>query len=237
MDKPDRISQHARDLQNAPPRDILRWALDAYRGRLAVVTSFQPTGIVTLHMLRDLAPGVPVLTLDTGNLFPETLALMDRLEREWRLNLVRIRPRQTLDEQAHDYGEALWRTQPDLCCHLRKVAPLSEALTGYDAWVTGIRRDQSDGRAETPVLGWDARNHKVKVAPFALWTDTMIWTYIHAHDLPYNPLHDRGYPSIGCTHCTQPVAPGETDPRAGRWANLPKTECGLHLPPADPRDD
>jgi phosphoadenosine phosphosulfate reductase len=215
--------------ETAYPQDALAWAAHTFGDKLAVVTSFQPTGIVTLHMLSEIAPDTPVLTLDTGLLFPETYALMDTLEQRLHLNLIRVRPAQTVAEQADAYGPELWTREPDVCCNLRKTVPLDQALVGYEAWITGLRRDQSAGRANTPIVSWDKKYDKVKLSPFATWTESMIWTYIHAHELPYNTLHDQGYPSIGCYPCTRPVDPGSQDKRAGRWANHTKTECGIHV--------
>lgn len=218
--------------EHSAPQDVLRWAVDTYGDHLATVTSFQPTGIVTLHMLSEIAPQTAVLTLDTGLLFPETYALIDSLEQRLNLRLIRVRPAQTVEEQAATYGDKLWERDPDQCCALRKVAPLGPALEGYDAWITGLRRDQSSGRQQTPIVSWDKRYKKVKIAPLATWTEEMVWTYIEAYELPYNPLHDQHYVSIGCLHCTQPVSADSADKRAGRWAGRGKTECGLHVAPA-----
>ncbi len=215
--------------ETAYPQDILRWAAETYGSQLAVVTSFQPTGIVTLHMLSEIAPDTAVLTLDTGLLFPETYALMDELEARLHLRLIRVRPAQTVVEQAAAYGPNLWEHDPDVCCRQRKTVPLNQALTGYNAWITGLRRDQSSGRSTTPIITWDAKYEKIKLSPFATWTEDMVWTYIHAHHLPYNPLHDQHYPSIGCYPCTHPVAPDAQDKRAGRWVGHTKTECGIHI--------
>ncbi len=220
------------DFEDAHPQEILRWALDLFGRGLVVVSSFQPTGIVTLHMLSQLTDKMPpVLTLDTELLFPETYDTMERIEDFFNIYLVQVTPALELTEQAKIYGEKLWETDPDTCCHWRKVVPLKGALAVYDAWTTGLRRDQSPSRANTPIVSWDARTDTVKIAPFATWTEEMIWTYIHAYKLPYNPLHDQNYPSIGCKTCTNPVSAGE-DVRAGRWAKHNKTECGIHLPPA-----
>ncbi len=211
------------------PEDILRWAVESYADRLAVVTSFQVTGIVTLHMLSQLGAAVDVLTLDTGLLFPETYALMGELQARLGFNLIPVKPALTVEEQADQYGDALWSRDPDACCRMRKVVPLKDALTGYEAWITGLRHDQSKTRKDLPAVSWDKRNENVKIAPFIEWTEEMIWTYIRAYDLPYNPLHDQGYPSIGCAPCTQAVAADSDDLRAGRWANQSKTECGIHV--------
>ena len=210
------------------PEDILHWAVEAYSGRLAVVTSFQVTGIVTLHMLQQMGLSVDVLTLDTGLLFPETYALMDQLQSRLRFNLIPIKPELSVEQQAAQYGDALWSRDPDGCCRMRKVVPLDKALVGYDAWITGLRRDQSKTRSTIQAVSWDKRNEKVKISPLVDWTEEMVWTYIHAYDLPYNALHDQGYPSIGCLPCTQPVT-DSSDLRGGRWVNSAKTECGIHL--------
>lgn len=215
-------------LETASPQDILKHAVATFGDKLVVVTSFQPTGIITLHMLQDIAPETPVITIDTDLLFPETYALIDEIEARFHLNLTRVQAKQTLAEQAQTYGDALWEKQPDTCCNLRKVVPLKEALCGYDAWLSGLRRDQSPTRSNTPIVGWDKRNEGYKYCPFATWTEDMIWQYIYVHHLPYNDLHRRGYPSIGCYPCTEAVVAGG-DIRAGRWINQNKTECGIHL--------
>jgi adenylyl-sulfate kinase len=218
-----------REFESASPQEVLSWAWQTFGEKLAVVTSFQPTGIVTLHMLCEIAPQANVLTLDTGLLFPETNRLIDQIERDWNLNLTRVRPAQTVDEQAQAHGDALWQVNPDLCCHLRKSVPLGDSLTDYDAWITGLRRDQYSGRKATPIISWDKKYGKVKLSPLATWTEEMVWMYIHAHELPYNPLHDLHYTSIGCFPCTRAVESGE-DSRSGRWRGQAKTECGIHLP-------
>jgi phosphoadenosine phosphosulfate reductase len=214
--------------EQAYPQAVLRWAVETFGDKLAVVTSFQPTGIVTLHMLQDIAPQVPVLTLDTGLLFDETCTLIDTLEEQLALNLHRIQPEYTVEEQAEKFGPRLWEHDSDACCHMRKVLPLKQALKGYQAWFTGLRRDQSARRANTPIVEWDERNEQFKIAPFATWTEEMIWTYMQTYELPYNELHDRNYPSIGCWPCTRPVDPDSGDKRGGRWTGSSKTECGIH---------
>lgn len=215
--------------ESASPQDILRWGVDQFGERLALVTSLQPTGIVTLHMLQEIAPTLPTLILDTGVLFPETYILMDEIETAFHKKLTRVRPGLSLEQQAALYGDALWSTNPDQCCDLRKTQPLGEALKPFDAWITGLRRDQASTRRQTPIISWDNKNNKVKFAPFATWTEEMVWTWIQAYELPYNRLHDQNYPSIGCLPCTRAVQPGE-DIRSGRWSGTSKVECGIHIP-------
>lgn len=223
----DQLSQA---FETASPEHVLTWAYDQFGDKLALVTSFQITGIVTIHMLQRLGLQVPVMTLDTGLLFPETYELMARLEARFGFEIERIRPKQTVDEQAASYGDKLWERQPNRCCHYRKVLPLRKALAPYEAWITGIRRDQSPTRVNAPLVSWDEGQQKVKLAPFARWTQQDVWEYIHAYALPYNRLHRDNYPSIGCFPCTRPVVPGQDDMRAGRWTGQSKTECGIHLP-------
>lgn len=222
------LNRLSKSFENRYPQDILKWAVDILGDELAIVTSFQPTGIVTLHMLSEFAPEIPVLTLDTGLLFPETYDLIEQVERRFNLNLIRVRPELSVVEQDENYGEALWERHPDHCCQMRKVEPLNRALDNYSAWVTGIRRDQSPTRAKTAILSKDKKSKRIRIAPFATWTESMIWTYIRAHNLPYNVLHDQGYPSIGCAPCTLPVQDGD-NMRNGRWSQQAKSECGIHL--------
>lgn len=228
----DDVADLQQRFESAHPQEILQWAAEEYGQDLAVVTSFQPTGIVTLHMLSEIAPNTPVMTLDTGLLFPETYVLIDEMEARFNLNLTRVKPELTVNQQADRHGDKLWESNPDQCCHMRKTVPLKQALSGFEAWITGLRRDQSPTRSNIPIIARDARNDMMKLCPFANWTEDMIWTYIHAHDLPYNDLHDQGYPSIGCLHCTQATT-DSADLRGGRWVNHQKTECGIHVNLAD----
>lgn len=222
------IDRLAEQFESADPRDILSWAHRSFGEALVIVTSFQATGIVTLHMMQEIAPATEVLTLDTGFLFPETVALTRALQDHFQLNLRRVRPRQTPRQQARDYGDRLWERNPDRCCHIRKTIPLREALAPYSAWVTGLRRDQSPKRANTPIISRDSRTGLIKIAPCANWSEDKVWAYLRARDLPYNPLHDIGYPSIGCWTCTKAVNQ-DADSRSGRWAQRDKTECGIHI--------
>lgn len=217
------------EFENATPQEVLQWAVQNHGETLVSVTSFQPTGIVILHLLSEIAPQTPVLTLDTGLLFPETYALMDQLEQQLNLNLIRVRPALTVEQQMQQHGAALWERDPDRCCDIRKTVPLKDALEPYSAWITGLRRDQSEGRGQTPIISWDRKHDKVKLAPLATWTESMVWMYLEAFELPHNALHDQGYPSIGCYPCTQAVSADSTDKRAGRWRGQSKTECGIHV--------
>lgn len=220
----EQLTELNAQFEDAPPQAILKWVASTFGAKFAVVTSFQHTGIATLHMLQAIAPGATVLTVDTGVLFPQTYALMDEVEALFDLNLHRI----TSPPPEYIDGVPLWEHDPDACCHARKVLPLQHALQPYDAWLAGLRRDQSPTRAHTPVIQNDVRSNAVKIAPFATWTEDMVLTYIKAHNLPYNELYDEGYASIGCMPCTRPIMPDE-DGRAGRWAGKAKTECGIHL--------
>lgn len=209
--------------------DFLRWSQVTFGERLVQVTSFGPTGIVILDHLVKINPDVAVTTIDTGFLFDETYALWERVEKRYNIRLTVIRPELTPQEQERLLGPMLWDLEPDVCCHERKVKPMAAAVAGQHAWITGLRRDQSGARSQTPLVAWDARYELFKLSPLANWGKDDVWSYIRAHDLPYNPLHDSGYSSIGCTHCTRPPA-REDDERSGRWQGRMKTECGLHLP-------
>ncbi len=214
-----------RDLEDASAEEILRWAVDTFGDRFCVTSSMQETALA--HLASTVQPGVNVVFLDTGYHFAETVGTADAASVTIPINLVTVRPRQTVAEQDATLGTDLFRRNPDLCCQLRKVAPLERALQGYDAWATGLRRDEAPNRADAPVVGWDSRRGKVKVAPFARWTQEEVDAYIVENGVMTNPLLADGYPSIGCWPCTRRVAPGE-DPRSGRWAGLAKTECGIH---------
>ena len=218
----------AAHLEAAEPEEILRWAITTYAPDVTLACSFGgPSGMVLLDMAVRIDPGIHVFYLDTDLLFPETYALRDHAAARYGITPARVGPELTLNEQAIHYGDDLWAWNADLCCRLRKVQPTARALAGRRAWITGIRRDQANTRRTVPVVAWDEKFRLVKVAPLAGWTERQVWRYLHEHDVPYNPLHDRGYASIGCTPCTRPVRAGD-DPRAGRWTGTGKTECGLH---------
>ena len=215
----------ARDLEGATAEQIVSWAAGEFGDRLAVTASMQDT--VLVHLASTVRPGIDVLFLDTGYHFVETIGTADAVEAVYEVNLRRLLPLQTVGQQDAAYGPELFASNPDLCCALRKVAPLDAAMAGYDAWATGLRRVESAGRAGTPVVSFDAKRQRVKIAPLAAWTDEDVDRYITDHHVLVNPLLSAEYPSIGCEPCTRRVAPGE-DARAGRWAGLSKTECGLH---------
>jgi phosphoadenosine phosphosulfate reductase len=228
------IAYWAGHLEGAHPQDILGWAIDTFGRQVALASSYGAEDMCLIDMLSRITRTPRVFYLDTGLLFPDTYALIAETSRRYGFEPERIQPRLSLGQQQEHYGEALWATDPDTCCGIRKVEPLERHLKTLDAWITGIRRDQTPFRANAQVVERDRRFGLVKVNPLARWTGQEVWTYIHRNAVPYNPLHDQGYPSIGCRPCTRPVKPGE-DPRAGRWAGTAKTECGLHLP--DPKSD
>lgn len=211
-----------------PAEDLIAWAAGEYSGRLALSCSFGgPTGMVLLDLGLRVDPSITVLYVDTGYLFPETYATVELVRERYGIEPRAFLPELSIGAQVQLYGEALWERDADACCELRKVRPMRAALSGFDAYLTGVRRDQASTRTETPLVAWDAKFALLKLNPLADWTERQVWTYIMANNLPYNPLHDRGYPSIGCTNCTKPVAPGD-DPRSGRWSGSDKVECGLH---------
>src|SRR5262245_5153384 len=216
----------ADQLERASAADALRWALETFHPRLYIACSFQKTSSVIVDLATRINPETRFFYLDTDVLFPETYETRERLEERYGIRFHRYSSI-TLEQQAGLYGEELWNRDPDSCCGIRKVEPLRSALSGLYCWASGIRREDSQTRAKAPKFGWDKRFNLWKLNPIADWTEKDVWTYLLEHDVPYNPLHDQGYPSIGCTHCTRKPAEGE-DPRAGRWAGTDKTECGLH---------
>jgi phosphoadenosine phosphosulfate reductase len=215
----------AAKLEQAGAEEALGWALETFHPRMYIACSFQKTSSVTVHMATQINPETRFCYLDTDVLFPETYATRDALAERYGINFHRYSSI-TLEQQAGLYGDQLWGRDPDACCGIRKVEPMRSALAAVDLWVSGIRRD-SPTRAKAPKFGWDKRFNLWKLNPLADWSEDQVWDYIHANDIPYNPLHDEGYPSLGCTHCTRKPAVGE-DSRAGRWAGSEKTECGLH---------
>ncbi len=213
------------ELEDASAEEILRWAVDTFGERFCVTSSMADA--VLSHLASRVRPGIDVVFLDTGYHFAETIGARDAVSAVYDVNVVTITPEQTVAEQDAQYGPRLHDRDPNLCCALRKVAPLEKALAGYDAWATGLRRDESPTRAGTKVVAWDARRGKVKVSPLARWTQADVDAYVAEHGILVNPLFMDGYTSIGCQPCTRRVAAGE-DARAGRWAGTGKTECGIH---------
>lgn len=211
------------------PEELLRWSFEQFHPQLAIASGFGAEGIVLVDLAMRIRRDVKIFTLDTDFLFPETYILIGRVQERYGIEVELVRPTLTPEQQEREFGPALWKSNPDECCRLRKIEPLRRKLAELRAWVTAIRRDQTAARSSARKLEWDAKFGLVKINPLADWSSARVWNYIRENNLPYNPLHDRNYPSIGCTHCTRAVRPGE-DPRAGRWAGFVKTECGLHQP-------
>jgi phosphoadenosine phosphosulfate reductase len=214
------------DVESLTPEEILSFLFERLPGRVALACSFQKEETVLLDMLFALEPKARVFAIDTHHLFPETYAYWRDVEKRYGTT-IEVFEGPSPDELAAVHGERLWEQKPDLYLAIAKVAPLVRALAGLDAWVTGIRRDQSPTRADAPKLGWDEQHELWKASPLADWTDEMCWEYIRARELPYNPLHDQGYDSIGDSHSTKPGAG-----RSGRWAGIDKVECGIHTVPS-----
>ena len=221
----DLVSHVGAELELAPAETIIEWAVATFGERFCVTSSMGDA--VLAHLASSVAPGLDVVFLDTGYHFVETIGTRDAVAATLPVTVRTITPEQTVEEQDAAYGKDLFRTDPDRCCALRKVAPLANTLAQYDAWATGLRRAETHNRVIAPVVGWDARKGKVKVSPLARWTDEQVERYIADNGVLVNPLVNDGYPSIGCWPCTRRVAPGD-DPRSGRWAGTAKTECGIH---------
>jgi phosphoadenosine phosphosulfate reductase len=215
-------------LQDQTPQSILRWAVETYSPRLTMATAFGAEGCCIIHMLADIQPPVRIFNLDTGYQFPETLEVREKIKKRYGIEVEFIRPETSVAEYEEEHGGPLYRIRPDQCCHDRKILPLRRALMGYDAWLSSIRKDQTSDRAKASVVQWDGKFNLMKINPLLTWTRRDVWSFVMEHEVPYNPLHDRGYPSIGCWPCTQPIKEGE-DERAGRWAGRTKKECGLHV--------
>ena len=226
----DEIAAAARELADASPQEILRWAVKQFYPRLLMATAFGAEGCCIIHMLAEIEPDVRIINLETGYQFPETLELRERIKRTYGIEVEFIRPEQAVAEYEAEHGGPLYTHRPDQCCHDRKILPLRQAMERINplAWISAIRKDQTEHRAAAGVVQWDAKFNVVKVNPLLNWTKKDVWGFIMKHNVPYNPLHDRDYPSIGCWPCTRPVGPGE-DERAGRWAGKVKKECGLHV--------
>jgi phosphoadenosine phosphosulfate reductase len=224
------IANANRELAGATPQTILQWAVKAFHPRLLMATAFGAEGCCVIHMLAEIEPLVTFINLETGYQFSETLELRERINARYGIAVQYIRPEQTVAEYEQEHGGPLYGHRPDQCCHDRKVLPLQRAMARYSprAWISAIRKDQTVDRNQAAVVQWDSKFNLVKVNPLLNWTKKEVWSFIVKHDVPYNPLHDRDYPSIGCWPCTRPVSAGEDD-RAGRWAGKVKKECGLHV--------
>ncbi len=222
------IKELSRRFETAGVEEILEWAVERFSPRLVMTSNFGAEGVVVIDHLARVAPGTPIVYLETGFQFTETDILKDRLQARYGLNIVERRAELSVEEQNRIYGDRLYERDPNLCCRIRKVEPLAAALKGYDAWIAALRRDQSPTRANIGVIEWNARHGLVKINPLAAWTRRQVWDYIVTNELPYNPLYDDGYTSIGCVPCTRRVAAGAHE-RSGRWDGEKKLECGIHL--------
>jgi phosphoadenosine phosphosulfate reductase len=213
--------------EQATPQEILRWACSRFE-RLCVAASFGKDSVTLLHMLRTIRPDLDVVFLNTGYDFPETLDFIRRLEREWSLHILEFTPGLSVAEQERTLGADLYQTDPDTCCGIRKVEPMTRALRGYDAWITGLRRDETEHRRGIRTVETEGR--PIKINPLAAWTSEDLWKYIRAENVPFHPLYDQGYVSLGCKPCTLAGTWGRFE-RAGRWAGTSKQggECGIHV--------
>lgn len=210
-------------------RSVLQWAYETYDNeKIIYASSFGAEAIVLIDLIQEIKPDAHIVFLDTELHFPETYEVIDKIEKRFpQLQIERKKPALTIEQQGAEYGSALWKRDPNLCCQIRKVIPMQEALSTKDAWISGLRRDQSPTRANTQFINKDEKFKNIKICPLIHWTWEEVWEHIRKRDLPYNKLHDRQYPSIGCIPCTNPVN-GDGDSRAGRWSGFSKTECGLH---------
>ena len=221
------LQQVSEQMETATPPEIIRWATERFGDKLTMATAFGPEGMVILHWLAQIAPRTHVFNLDTGYQFPETLELRERVLRRYGMAVEMLQPELTVEQYEQLHGGPLYRTNPDQCCFDRKIRLLNRAVVGRQAWISAIRRDQSPDRARAAIVAWDKKFQLVKVNPLANWTKADVWKLITDQDIPYSPLHDQGYTSIGCWPCTRAVMFGE-DERAGRWSGHAKVECGLH---------
>jgi phosphoadenosine phosphosulfate reductase len=223
----DQLRRESERLETATPEEIVRWAVSTYFPKLTMATAFGPEGCVIIYYLSLIEPRTHVFNLDTGYQFKETLALRDEIKRRYGIEVEYKSAGTSVAEYEAAHGGPVYKTNPDQCCFDRKIVVLRQAAVGFNAWMSGIRRDQSPDRAKAPIVGWDKKFGLVKVSPLANWSKKDVWKLITEKNIPYNPLHDQGYTSIGCWPCTRAVMFGE-DERAGRWSGSAKKECGLH---------
>lgn len=225
----NQIREFSEQFENSSPEEILSWGHEKFGRDIVLGTGFGPSGVFLIHRLISNQIPVRIFYLDTHLLFRETYSLRDELEERFDIKIERVSTDLSVEDQKEKYGDELWKSDPDKCCYIRKVLPLKNYLSDKKAWVTGVRRKQAASRELTDVIEWDPLNEVVKINPLARWSNEDVWDYIKEHDLPYNPLHDDGYPTIGCIPCTEPADSAE-DERSGRWKKMEKTECGIHLP-------
>ncbi len=224
----DQIAQANTELAEATPQEILAWGVKHFHPKLMMATAFGAEGCCILHMLAEIEPNVRVINLDTGYQFVQTLELRERILQKYGIAVEMIQPELTVAQYEEKHNGPLYVLQPDQCCKDRKIIPLKKAVVGYQAWISAIRGDQTDDRKAASIVQWDPKFQVVKINPLLRWTKKEVWAFLLKHEVPYNPLHDQGYPSIGCWPCTQAVAEG-ADERSGRWAGQKKKECGLHV--------
>jgi len=221
------LAEQSQRLETASPAAILSWAVERFAPFFSMATAFGPEGMTIIHMLSEIAPETPIFNLDTGYQFAETLELRERVKARYGIEVALIKPELTVEQYESLHGGPVYKTNPQQCCFDRKLTQLQKAASSLHAWASAIRREQSPDRAQAPIIGWDKKFSLVKISPLANSTKAEIWKMITDHDIPYNPLHDQGYPSIGCQPCTRAITLGE-DERAGRWSGTNKVECGLH---------
>lgn len=228
------LARISETLEGATPTEILQWAMETYGPKLTMATAFGAEGCALIAMIAAIRDRtgltLDIFNLDTGYQFPQTLALRERIQKQYGIAVRLVSNEETVAEMEARFGGPIYKSRPDECCRLRKIVPLEDAVRGFDAWITAIRRDQTPERAAQPIVGMDAKFDLVKINPLANWSKAQVWDYIRDHNVPTNPLHEQGFPSIGCWPCTRPVQDGDDD-RAGRWAGTAKRECGLHLGP------
>jgi phosphoadenosine phosphosulfate reductase len=222
------LHEASQRLETATPEEIIAWGVERFAPYLTMATAFGPEGCVILSMLAKIAPETYVFNLETGYQFQETLDLRDRIAEKYGIEVDLLQPELSVVEYEALHGGPLYRTNPNQCCFDRKIKTLQRAAEVMHAWMSGIRRDQSADRGQAAIVGWDKKFGLVKISPLANWTKADVWKRINEESIPYNPLHDQGFPSIGCWPCTRAVEAGDADERAGRWSGMRKTECGLH---------
>jgi phosphoadenosine phosphosulfate reductase len=223
----DWVNTQAIRLEESSAQEIIEWAFNLLTDKFTIATGFGVEGMALIDMAAKINPKLDVFFIDTNFLFPETYQLRYQIEKRYKIKLRAISTEITPENQENLYGKELWLTEPDLCCYTRKIEPLKKALSGYDGWMTAIRRNQTTLRSMARVVEWDDKWQILKINPLVKWGKPDVWEYVVKNKVNYNPLHDKGYPSIGCSHCTRPIKLGEDD-RAGRWSGKEKTECGLH---------